>query len=201
MEDLKVLDDEKFKEIYINEELRNAVAFAHSCCKSNGEFEYKKALMYPISYKVTEEQIKIAQELRNKRQKEVLKEERHTLLFVGMGMNFKPLIPDGVGNHRIRTDFLNADGERCFIELGTGKDDYLRIDHALKGYSDNSRENDNKYNYMQLESKTPSLRYTYANVLELVNKYFNCNFKRMVVDYYNVSCDGVICVSPKIEVN
>ena len=35
------------------------------------------------------------------------------------------------------------------------------------------------------------------NVLDLVNKYFDCDFKGCVVDNYNINCEGVICKSPK----
>jgi len=101
MEQIKILNEDKFKEIYLNEELRNAVAFAHSCCNYKGEEQYKKALLYPISYKVTAEQIKEAGILKDKKKIEVLKE----------------------------------------------------------------------------------------------NKHFNCNFKKMVVDYYNINCDSVLCWS------
>jgi hypothetical protein len=205
MEQIQVLNKESFKEIYKNEKLRNAVAFAHSVCNERGEEEFKKALLYPISYKVNPEQIYKANSLRLKRQKEVLKENKHNLLFCGMGMNFNPTIKDGIGNHRIRTTFLNSDGIKCFIELGTtAKDDNLRIDFAIYDYLEGNykislKEKDKrqKYNYKNLERETPILKYTYENVLNLVNKYFNCNFKKMVVDYYNVD-SNVLCISPKI---
>lgn len=199
MEQIQVLNKESFKEIYKNEELRNAVAFAHSVCNERGEEEYKKALLYPISYKVNPEQIYKANSLRLKRQKEVLKENKHNLLFCAMGMNFKPSINDGIGNHRIRTSFINNDGVKCFIELGTGRtDDNLRIDFAIYEYGKKDiRGFDNyKYNYKELETKTPQLKYTYENVLRLVNEYFNCSFKKIVVDYYNIDSD-VLCISPK----
>lgn len=204
MEQIQVLTQDKFKEIYTNEELRNAVAFAHSVCKSNGEKEYKKALLYPISYKVNKEQIEQANTLRNKKIKKVLKENKNNLLFVGMGMEFESILKNGVGNHRIRTEFLNKDGVKCFIEVGTGKnpEDNLRVDFAVYNYCEGDynisikeRDAKQKYNYMNLERETPSLKYTYDNVLNLVNKYFNCDFKKMVVDYYNISCDGVLCES------
>jgi len=200
MEQIQVLTEEKFKGIYTNEKLRNAVAFAHGCFNKNMQFSYKKALMYPINYKVTEEQIKKAVNLRIKKQKEVLKDNYNNLLFCGMGMNFKPTIKDGVENHRIRTEFLNKDGIKCFIEVGTGRtpEENLRVDFALYGYIENETKNEkNQYNYKKLETETPTLKYTYENVLNLVNKYFNCNFKKMVVDNYNISCESVLCKSPK----
>ena len=198
METLKEMDQETFKGIYDNERLRNEVAFAHGCCNAMGEVEYKKALVYPLSYKVTDEQIKIASELRNKRQKEVLIEHKNSLLFCAMGMSFSPSLKDGVGNHRIRTEFLNSDGVRCFIEFGTGREkEELRVDHAIFRYGDRKTEINN---YQDLERSTPTLKYTFENVLNLVNKYFNCYFKKIIVDEYNISCDAVLCESPKVKI-
>ena len=199
-EKIKMMDNEKFKEINKDEELRNAVAFAHSCYDDKDNFLHKKALMYPISYKVTQEQIKKAKELRDKKQIEVLRENKNNLLFVGMGTEFQPTIKGGLSNHRIRTRFLNSDGIDCFIEVGTGREDNLRIDHAL--FNPNNETDENKYNnHNLLETKTPALKYTYENVLKLVNQNFNCKFKKLIVDNYNISCDGVICESPKEEVS
>lgn len=48
---------EKMTEIYTDEQLRNAVAYAHRCCDRNSNFLHHKALFYPIEYIVTEEQI------------------------------------------------------------------------------------------------------------------------------------------------
>ena len=195
------LNKTTFKKIYTNEELRNAVAYAYIVADEHGKDLYKKALLYPISYKVTEEQIKESNKLIKKRKKEVLKENNTNLLFVGMGMEFKPILKNGVGNHRIRTEFLNKKGVKCFIEVGTGtnQEDNLRVDFAIFNYgTKDSKGFDNyKYNYKDLERKTPALKYTYENVLNLVNKYFNCNFKKMVVDNYNISCESVLCKSPK----
>jgi hypothetical protein len=198
MEQMEILSEDKFKDIYKNEKLRNAVAFAHIVCNSNGQEKYKKALMYPLSYKVTEEQIKEAKRLRLEKQKEVLKENEENLLFCGMGMEFAPTIADGVGNHRIRTYFINNEGIKCFIEVGSSKEENVRIDHAIYNYIDHkTKEKQNKYNYKELETKTPSIKYTYKGVLGLVNKYFNCSFKKMVVDYYNVEPGLILCKSVK----
>mgnify|MGYP001604542795 CR=1 FL=1 len=200
-ETIKLMDEETFKGIYTNEKLRNEIAFAHGV---EGWGEYKKAMMYPLSYKVTDRQIKEAEELRLKRQKEVLKENKNNLLFCSMGMDFEPTFEDGVGNHRIRTEFKNSKGHIYFIELGTGKDGNLRIDHSIdRTKQDEVNDHFDKqhlfYNFAGLERKTPQLKYTYENVLKLVNEYFNCNFKRMVVDGYNIeSPDFPICESPKV---
>ena len=199
MEDIQVMDDATFRGIYTNEDLRNEVAFAHGCNNSNNEFMYKVAMMYPVSYIVTEEQIRIAKEVREKRKEEVLRDHKNSLLFRGMGTEFEPTFKDGVGNYRIRTEFLNSKGVRCFIEVCKGKGENLTVDHAMCPYIDESSEQ--KYNYHDLERNSPGLKYTYANVLKLVNEEFDCNFETMVVDNYNLSCDdGVICRSPKSKI-
>lgn len=199
-EQIITLDDETFKEIYSNEKLRNAVAFAHTCLNSDNKFLHKKALMYPISYKVTEEQIKVSNDLRLKTQREVLIKNYNKLLFCGMGMEFKPTFKDGVGNYRIRTHFINDEGIECFIEFGKGTDEFFTIDHAIFNYIDNThtlRERDKQINnYLGLERNTPKLKYTFKNILNIVNKYFNCQFKEVVLDYYNIRCDNVLCRSP-----
>jgi len=203
-EQIIIMDQKKFNEIYQNEKLRNAVAFAHKCLNSNYEFMYKKALMYPVSYSVTQDQINRAKDLRIKKQKEFLEENKNNLLFVGMGMTFKSNIEDGIGNHRIRTCFLNGDGVKCFIEVGTGRDENLRIDHATFNHKENVKSlkerDEETYNYKNLESKTPILKYTYENVLKLVNNYFNCSFKKIIIDNYNVECNGLICSSKKVKI-
>jgi hypothetical protein len=55
------------------------------------------------------------------------------------------------------------------------------------------------YNYKNLErgqTKENSIKYTLQNVLEFVNKHFDCNFKEIVIDNFNVTQDDFISVSP-----
>lgn len=54
------------------------------------------------------------------------------------------------------------------------------------------------YNYKGLEHMRDMPKYTLQNVLNLVNKYFNCNFKEIVIDNYNVCTDDYTSVSPKL---
>lgn len=225
---------EEFKNIYYSEKLRNEVSFANRHSDKHGVFKYYGTCTYPNENRrqVTPEQIEKAKQLRSKRAAEVLKENKNKLLFVGMGMNYDAKYEDDVCNHRIRTEFLNSEGKRFFIEFGTGRGTDLRIDHAVdreledhykqkaalfskrwKAEEKKERPSFKKiqslrgqfykymeqpyYNYKKLERDTPNLKYTKTNILKIVNEYFNCNFKEVVVDYYNISCNGVICESPK----
>lgn len=55
------------------------------------------------------------------------------------------------------------------------------------------------YNHKGLERRSSMPKYTNENVLKLVNETFGCSFKKMVVDHYNLSCSGIMCVSPGFE--
>lgn len=196
----EAITEARFKDIYTDKKLLRAVAYAHTCCDSNFKFKHKLALCWPHSYIVTEAQIKEARKVLTETIKNVLKANKNNLLFVGMGMDFDPTIKDGVGNHRIRTEFLNSEGKKYFIEFGTScNSDKLRIDQAIdRDKQDKLNDAHDKqgefYNYHNLETKTPVLKYTYANVIKLINEHFECNFSKMVVDY-NISPDGVLCQS------
>lgn len=198
----QIMTDEEFQNIYSSEKFRNEVAFAHKCCDSNGNLKYYGTCTHPNKNRrqVTPEQIKTAQELREKRKTEVLKENKNKLLFVGMGMNYEPRYKDDVCNHRIRTEFLNANGRKFFIEFGTGRGEDLRVDHSIdRDLEDKNRmaKNQPYNNFGNLERRGNYPKYTKENILQMVNDVFSCNFKEVVIDYYNISCEGVICESPK----
>lgn len=122
-------------------------------------------------------------------------------MFVGMGGNYSERYPGDLCNHRIRTEFKNAFGRLFFIELGTGTGTEMRIDHSI----DRTRENElngnpNRqsefYNYKRLERQKDMPIYTKENILALVNKNFDCKFKEIIVDNYNVTQDDYISISP-----
>lgn len=130
MKQLIELTPEKFAEIYTSEKFRNEVAFAHGC-KYEGRPEYKKTCSYPVEYIVTEAQIAEATKERERAKIQTVKDNEGKLMFVGMGMEYAPRYKDDVCNHRIRTEFVNAEGHRFFIELGTGQGEQMRIDHSI----------------------------------------------------------------------
>tara|TARA_R110001592_G_C13090638_1_gene743404 strand:+ start:173 stop:805 length:633 start_codon:yes stop_codon:yes gene_type:complete len=201
------LTDEKFKEIYTDESFRNKVAHAHGCWTShpNSEFKYKATCDYPQNHIVTEEQIQIAKDLIVKAKEKTLEENKGKLLFVGMGMSYtKDEYNDDILNHRIRSEFKAPNGKVFFVEFGTMADyKTIRCDFSI----DRTRQHwleekkrtmsqDGVYNYAGLEKNQCLGRYNKKNILNLVNHHFDCNFKELVVDNYNISCDGIICESP-----
>jgi len=198
----KELTSEEYNEIVRDDKLLTNVAFAHGVANANGELLYMKAFgKYPTEYKVTEEQIKDAKEKYEARKKHIINNIKGKLAFVGMGMEYDNKLINGVRNHRIRTRFYNDKNELCFIEFGTGyqsdKDGTLRIDHAIMNYKEIEQRSDKNLpdeinNYKQLQSKTPVLDYTTDNILKIVNEFFGCSFKEMVVIDYCLSCDDYI---------
>lgn len=126
------LSDAKFQEIYSDERLRNAVAYAHGCYDSNSNFKYYKALYYPESFIVTPEQIELANaEILRAKAEKVTNLQKRCLVFVGMGMSYEARYDGDLCNYRIRTEFKNKNGKRFFIEVGTGKGNNMHCDHAI----------------------------------------------------------------------
>lgn len=186
------MTDEKFQEIYSSKELRNAVANSHECCDKFHKFKHRQTCQYPVAYIVTKEQIEIAKELQRQSAIQTLEKHKHDLLFVGMGLDYK----GDVENFRIRTVFLNKHGEKIFVEFSgeEGKRGYcLHSDKML---------DDDKFirNYKGLERSFEML-YTKENILNTVNKTFDCNFANIVIDNYDIWMKGFepICISPNYD--
>lgn len=225
------LSNERLQDIYTNDQFRNEVASAHTCRSAKGEDLGFKTCSHPINYKVTEEQIKEAKKEQAKAKKEAIENVKNKLVFVAMGSSYEPRYKDDVCNHRIRTSFLNAEGKKYFIEFGRGRENEIRIDHAIdkdlqNHYNiklDKVRDEIQKrggfnavprtgilmsdytkyqgqpyYNFRGLERMPITEAYTLQNLLTIVNENFNCNFKDIEVDNYNLSSDDFVCKSPKL---
>jgi len=200
---LLTLTDEKLQEIYTNKKFRNEVAHAHGYTRASGESGLKTC-SYPVEYTVTTEQQQKAQDELNREKAVLLKDiaEKNKLVFVGMGMTYEPRYEDDVCNHRIRTYFTNAAGNKFFIEFGTGRGDSTRIDHAIditkQEKEERGERTDGKWinNYNSLERRDSLPKYTFSNLLNLVNREFGCKFTSIEVDNYTLSPD-FICNSPK----
>lgn len=219
---------EDMQEIYSNEKKRNAIAYAHQCADKYGNFLHFSTCEYPTRRIVTAEQIREAQAEIKRSKAEKIKTLGNKLVFVGMGCDYEPRFIDDVCNHRIRTNFKNKDGKTFFIEVGTGRGENLRVDHAIdkdlqNEYDAKSSEYAEKRNacergsaqwhkyhelfkeylkqpynnYNGVERMGDGIKYTFANVLKLVNENFNCNFQEMEVDAYTLTTDDFTCQSPK----
>lgn len=194
-----ILNKEKFKEIYINEQFRNEVAYAHQCCDKNGNFLYLSTTSYPNRYKVTKVQQKEALKLIEKTKKIVIKENEGKLLFVGMGGLYAERYEGDICNYRIRTEFININGHKFFIELTSTHNREMKVDHAIdRDLEEKEAKNreQNYNNFKNLERKIFPL-YSKSEIIALVNSNFQCNFKELIVDNYNLCTDDFICISPK----
>jgi hypothetical protein len=198
MENIKDITEEQFQRIYTNQKVLKGVVYAHGYKYNDGrnsETEGKKIAfgLYPEKYLVTLEQIEKAEyELKKQKQKEILGNTEN-IIFISMGMSFKTE-GDYIGNHRIRASFINNDNKHCFIEVGTSKDnDKMIITHSIINFGNNPIRRKNIYghyeeiyndsteknNYLGLEIRQLNLNYTFKNLLNIVNKNFNCSFKNI----------------------
>jgi hypothetical protein len=227
------LTEENFQKIYSDEKFRNEVAFAHGCYSAspNSKFKHFGTCSYPIRYIVSEEQKKLANEELERSKKEAIESVKDCLVFVAMGMDYVSRYEDDVCNHRIRTEILNPDGKKFFIEVGTWGEELTRFDFVID--RDLEAEYDRKSSYwrdkineaggfnkvgfqhefvVNLEKyklqpyyhfkrdsyKDLKLKYTKENIIKIVNELFDCNFKTMRLDYYNLSTEDFICKSPLV---
>jgi hypothetical protein len=202
MTTIEKLTDKKFQEIFENEKFRNEVAFAHVCESKEGHFLHFKTCAWPKEYIVTLDQIHAAAECRKLAKIETIRKHKNDLIFVAMGSDYSPAYEDDVCNFRIRTEFKNKEGHLFFIEFSKGLKDNLCIDFSIDRdkqieLNDSHLRQNEFYNYKNLQREKLNLKYTKENVLNVVNTYFNCCFKTVIVDSFNLSCDDLICESPK----
>jgi hypothetical protein len=187
------LSDEKFQEIYQDEQFRNQVACAHKCRDKNFVFKHFKTCLYPVEYIVTPEQIDLAQAELERSRQEKIELYKNKLVLIGMGMNYEERYEDDVCNWRVRAHFINSKSIHCFIEFGTlSNNTALRIDHAIYRYDCPTSE---RNNYEGLERDTRGFDYKKANLLQIVNRFFDCDFKEVIIDKYTIPSDH-ISVSP-----
>ena len=210
MKDHTEMPKEVFDTIYSDGKTLHEVALAHKCCDKNLVKVGYCAMIYPKRYLVTVEQVQEAKRELQEAKSRVFKEHKQDLLFVGMGMPFEPNAENyfsDVGNHRIRTQFLNSDGHEYFVEFGLGLRGQMRVDFSIdielkEFYNDDYEHQGEFYNFMGLERKSGKVgEYSKQNILDLVNTIFGCNFNKVVVDNYVIYPDDqrVICESPKVE--
>lgn len=128
--------------IGIDAEVTREFAYSHQSCDGGGKFLYWVALLRGGRYAVTDEDKEMATIEMARMKRERVSSVGDSLVFVGMGMNYVERYPGDVCNHRIRTEIVNPEGRRFFIEVGTGRGDTMRIDHVVdrdqeKEYEDN----------------------------------------------------------------
>lgn len=113
---------------------------SHGVCDSSGNKIHFGALVYPNRYAITKEQKEYATQHYNRMKTDILAGVGQRLVFVGMGMQYDARYDDDVCNHRIRTEIINPEGRRFFIELGTWGAELMRFDHVV------DRDQEDEYN-------------------------------------------------------
>lgn len=145
--------------------------------KCNNESKVNNNVNDEIVEKIIKESVN---EIKTNNNNEV--EEMKVLYFEGAGMNTYEAGED-VGNYRIRTAFINNEGQEIYLELGGTKFDnknrngwYWRVDHVFN-LSISKDENESRINV----NKGMFEGYTKENITNWVNDNLNCNFETMEV--------------------
>jgi len=211
IENIKELTTEIYNKYKDDDRFIHNIYYAVSCCDKDGHLKYKKAMTkYSIAeqeFIVNDEQIKTGKEEYTRRKQQILNNIKvNELCFVGMGMDFKPVNNEHIGNHRIRTYFKDNNGILCFVEFGTAVNtDFMRCDHALfnteKENTRTIKEQDEteKRVYLLEGLKCGSKAYTKKNILKLVNDNFKTNFNKIKVYSYFISTKDYNSISQKTQ--
>jgi len=125
------MPNEVFNQLNNNVALAKEMAHSHTCCDQSGKFMHYCTMIDGNRYKTTLEQKEAAKVIHEANKANVIKQIGNKLVFVGMGMNYKERYSDDVCNHRIRTEIINPEGKRFFIEVGTWGNELMRIDHVV----------------------------------------------------------------------
>jgi len=119
---------ELLNELQTNDKLLREVNYSHKVCDKGVNFLHY-CTMYGGKRYITNKELKDkANELYEQKKKEKINSLSHKLVFVGMGMDCHT---SDINNHRIRTEILNPNGKRFFIEVGSGAGNIMRIDHVV----------------------------------------------------------------------
>jgi hypothetical protein len=119
--------------------------YAHGVCDSFNNRVHFGALIYPNRYAVTKEQKEYATKHYNRMKTDILAGLGEKLVFVGMGVEYPARYDDDICNHRIRTEIVNPQGKRFFIEVGTWGSELMRFDHVI------DRDQEEEYRCKSLE--------------------------------------------------
>jgi hypothetical protein len=122
---------ELFSEIGKNEKLTREMHFSHSVCNTNAIHQFYCTMYGGKRYKTTTEQKEQATKLYVINKEKAIDNVGRKLVFVGMGCEYAARYEDDVCNHRIRTEIVNPQGKRFFIEVGTWGDELMRIDFVI----------------------------------------------------------------------
>lgn len=114
-----------------NVELTKEMNYAHPVGDSMGNTLFNCTMYRGKRYKTDKEMIDKAAILYKENKDKAISNVGNKLVFVGMGCNYTKRYDDDVCNHRIRTELINKDGKRYFVELGTCGNEKMRADHVV----------------------------------------------------------------------
>ena len=120
--------------------LTKEMAHAHSCCNEGGKHLHYCTMYKGKRYITSEEQREQAGRAYAINKAAAVAAIGEKLVFVGMGMNYESRYEDDVCNHRIRTEIVNPEGRRFFIEVCTGRGENMHITHVV------DRDQEDEYN-------------------------------------------------------
>ena len=155
------ITDEQFAQIKTDFKVRNAVAFAHGLSGS----DFKIAMLPSGRVLVSAGQIAIASKQREEDKKKLLAEYEKSgvLVFTGMGMSYPSRYEGDPCNHRIRAEFMNDKGHRYFLEVGTGRGDEMRVDHAVDRDMEHSYDDARAKLHNRMKAATDANNYKLRN--------------------------------------
>lgn len=122
---------ELLSQLGTNERLTREVNYSHGVCNAQSHHLHYCTMYDGKRFKTSQEQKDKASVLYALNVKKAIENTKNKLVFVGMGMDYAARYNDDVCNHRIRTEIINPEGRKFFIEVGTWGNERMRIDFVV----------------------------------------------------------------------
>lgn len=188
------MTQELFNQLTQNNDWIFSIASPVSCCDKFYKFLHFRTVTYPESYIVSKEQVEQAKQMKEEIIKNLRKELNApgTLVLLAKGGFFSTNQKNGIGNHNVFTTFKNQEGRKFFVSFITGKngdETCFYIDFSYDRDLEEQRRSENSQrqdytNAMGIAHTCWNKAYTFDNILELVNKVFGCDYKRVAMTKY-----------------
>lgn len=122
---------ELLSQLGTNERLTREVNYSHGVCNTQSHHLHYCTMYDGKRYKTSQEQKDKASKLYALNVQKAIENVKNKLVFVGMGMDYAARYADDVCNYRIRTEIVNPEGRKFFIEVGTWGNERMRIDFVV----------------------------------------------------------------------
>ena len=144
---------ELLEQLGTNEKLTREVNYSHGVSDKFSNHLFYCTMYAGKRYKTTLEQKQQAEKLYQVNKQKVIDNIGNKLVFVGMGMEYAAKYEDDVCNHRVRTEIVNPQGRRFFIEVGTGRGENMHIHHVVDRDQENEYSEKAQYYRNEIEKK------------------------------------------------